>query len=86
MYKVVSHFYDSNALKGFARYENKCELTQNLSVIRVKCYHVDESVSPERGSDGVSQAEAPQAAEVQGEAVVVGGGGDGHFGSGDADR
>lgn len=47
---------------------------------------VQSSVSPECSSDGVSQAEASQAAEVQGEAVVMGGGRDGHFGSRDTDR
>lgn len=44
------------------------------------------SLSPECSSDGVCQPEASQAAEVQREAVVMGGGGDWHFGSWDTDR
>lgn len=72
-------------LKASLDMKTKVNIPQ-MSVIRVKCYHDEQDFfSPERSSDGVSQAEVPQAAEVQREAVVVGGGGDGHFGSRDTD-
>lgn len=63
--------------------------------LHVTCYHTKQvpwrqlrlggSLSPECDSDGVREAQVSQAAEVQREAVVMGGGGDGHFGSRDAD-